>query len=154
LDIDLLIFLAKREQNLNFVLIGPEESCFKNSALHQLPNVFFLGNKSPESLPAYIHHFDICINPQIVNDLTEANYPRKIDEYLAVGKPIIATKTPTMEIFKDVVYLADEKESFLTFIKQALSENTFEKTIQRQKEALKHTWENCIQLFWKSIQTS
>jgi glycosyltransferase involved in cell wall biosynthesis len=154
LDIDLLIFLAKREQNLNFVLIGPEESCFKNSALHQLPNVFFLGNKSPESLPAYIHHFDICINPQIVNDLTEANYPRKIDEYLAVGKPIVATKTPTMEIFNEVVYLAHEKENFLTFIKQALAENSIEKTVLRQKEALKHTWENCIQLFWKSIQTS
>jgi teichuronic acid biosynthesis glycosyltransferase TuaH len=154
LDIDLLIFLAKREQNLNFVLIGPEESCFKNSLLHQLPNVYFLGNKSPESLPAYIHHFDICINPQIVNDLTEANYPRKIDEYLAVGKPIVATKTPTMAIFEEVVYLAHEKENFLTFIHQALAENSIEKTVLRQKEALKHTWENCIQLFWKSIQTS
>jgi hypothetical protein len=59
-----------------------------------------------------------------------------------------------MAIFEEVVYLAHEKENFLTFIHQALAENSIEKTVLRQKEALKHTWENCIQLFWKSIQTS
>lgn len=153
LDIDLLTFLAEKEKDIHFVLIGPEENCFKSSKLHQLSNVHFLGNKSPEELPNYIQHFDICINPQIINELTEANYPRKIDEYLAAGKPIVATKTPTMEIFKEVVYLAKEKENFLSALKTAKSENSIEKIIQRQKTALNHTWENCISNFWLSIQT-
>ena len=148
LDIDLIYFLAQKEKNWNFVLIGPEENCFKTSKLHELPNVHFLGNKAPEILPQYIQHFDICINPQIINELTEANYPRKIDEYLAVGKPIVATKTPTMQIFEDVVYLAENKQLFLDFLRKAFAENTVDKIIERQQIALAHTWENCINKFW------
>jgi hypothetical protein len=37
---------------------------------------------------------------QLSNNLTIGNYPRKIDEYLAMGKPIVATSTKTMQMFK------------------------------------------------------
>lgn len=43
-------------------------------------------------------HFDVCMNPQLVNEITIGNYPRKVDEYLALGKPVIATKTLTMDL--------------------------------------------------------
>ena len=105
LDIDLIEKIALSHPEWNIVLIGPEEENFKKSILHNLENCFFLGNKTPESLPDYIYFFDVCINPQIVNDLTIANYPRKIDEYLAMGKPVIATNTPTMEIFSKHSFL-------------------------------------------------
>jgi hypothetical protein len=34
-----------------------------------------------------------------LNETTKGNYPRKIDEYLAMGKPV-ATKTIAMDILK------------------------------------------------------
>ncbi len=58
--------------------------------------------KKPEQTAAYIHHFTICINPQLVNPLTIGNYPRKIDEYLASGKPVVATATQAMEMFREL----------------------------------------------------
>ncbi len=40
----------------------------------------FSGSKNPLLLPEYIHAFDICLNPQVVSQVTIGNYPRKIDE--------------------------------------------------------------------------
>ena len=59
-----------------------------------MDNVHFLGAKKTDELASYMEHFDVCINPQVVNDLTIGNYPRKIDEYLAMGKAVVATDTP------------------------------------------------------------
>jgi glycosyltransferase involved in cell wall biosynthesis len=70
----------------------------------------FLGAQDVNRLPEYIKAFDVCINPQLLNETTKRNYPRKIDEYLAMGKPVVATKTIAMGYFKDWVYLAETKE--------------------------------------------
>ncbi len=151
LDIALIQHIAKTRLDWNIVLIGPEEEDFKKSDLHNLPNVHFLGNKSPEDLPLYIQHFDICINPQIVNDLTLSNYPRKIDEYLAMGKPVVATDTPTMEIFKDCVYLAKSKQMFVELIEVAINENSAEFIKMRKDLANSHSWEECINKLWDAF---
>ena len=54
---------------------------------------------------------DVCINPQKVNPITDGNYPLKIDEYLAMGKPVVATRTHTMEdVFASHTHLASSIE--------------------------------------------
>ena len=123
LDITLLEYLANEKPQWNIVLIGPEDKTFEASALHGIPNVHFLGNKKPESLPGYIKAFNVAINPQLVNETTIGNYPRKIDEYLAMGKPIVATKTPFMDYFKSHTYLCSNKKEFVDLIEFALREN-------------------------------
>src|SRR5690606_36107128 len=100
LDIGLQVFLAKSRPEWNFVFVGGEDAAFQNSKLHTLANVYFLGQKDPSLTPAYVSYFDVCINPQLVNDITNDNYPLKIDEYLAMGKPVVATETNVMrEVF-------------------------------------------------------
>ena len=79
LDIKLLEELASLHAHWNFVFVGPEDDSFIKSKLHQLTNVFFIGSKRPEELPSYVHSFDVCINPQLINEMTVCNYPRKID---------------------------------------------------------------------------
>ena len=152
LDIDLIEKIALSHPEWNIVLIGPEEENFKKSNLHNLENCFFLGNKTPESLPDYIYFFDVCINPQIVNDLTIANYPRKIDEYLAMGKPVIATYTPTMEIFSKHSFLAHSSHEFIRMIELALNDDDVLIQNERKQFAQSHSWENCINNFWVAIE--
>ncbi|MEC3879892.1 glycosyltransferase [Parapedobacter sp. 10938] len=121
LDIPLLVFLAKSRPELNLVLVGSEDEAFRDSELHLLPNVHFLGKKDTELAPAYIQHFDVCINPQHINEITNDNYPLKIDEYLAMGRPVVATETNVMrEIFSSVTYLAKDHVGFLEKITEAL----------------------------------
>jgi glycosyltransferase involved in cell wall biosynthesis len=131
LDIQVLIHIAKSLPELSLVLIGPEDENFKNSELHQLKNVYFLGNKPENEVPVYVNHFDVAINPQELNETTIGNYPRKIDEYLALGKPVVATKTLAMSVFNDYTYLAENKEEYVKNILTALDENSAEKEKMR-----------------------
>lgn len=141
LDISLLEHIAKSLPEFNIVLVGPEDEEFKNSVLHHLPNVFFLGAKEPHELPAYVHEFDVCINPQLLNEMTIGNYPRKIDEYLAAGKPVVATKTEAMMYFKDVVYLGETQMDYISQIELAyLESDNQEKKDARVEMAKNHTW--------------
>jgi glycosyltransferase involved in cell wall biosynthesis len=151
LDIEILQLIAKSNPEWQLVLIGPEDDTFIESELHQQKNVHFLGAKPPEQLADYINAFDICINPQILNELTIGNYPRKVDEYLSIGKPVVATKTVAMEIFEEVVSLARSKEEYPELITKILNEETQEKKIKRKAFAATHTWENSVNEIYKAI---
>jgi glycosyltransferase involved in cell wall biosynthesis len=144
LDAEILIHIAEQRPDWSVVLVGPEDDAFRHSRLHQIPNVHFLGTKKPEELPAYIYSFDVCLNPQVVNETTIGNYPLKIDEYLAMGKPIVATRTEGMKIFEDSVYLAGSKEAYVQLIEQALREDTAGKPAERRAIAVSHSWEQMV----------
>lgn len=144
LDLTLLENMAKKKTEWSFVYVGPEDEKFQNSELHQLTNVHFLGPKSPDQLGTYIKGFDVCINPQYLNPITIGNYPRKIDEYLALGKPTVATKTEAMMDFQDYVYLAENEAQFVTGIQYLLETDNTEMQQRRINFALSHSWENCV----------
>jgi glycosyltransferase involved in cell wall biosynthesis len=152
LDLDLLHHIAVTKPAWNIILVGPEDNEFISSNLHKLPNVTFTGSRSFDQLPAYINAFDVCLNPQLLNEVTIGNYPRKIDEYLAVGKPTVATKTDAMSVFSEHVYLAQSKEDYVNLIEQALAENTAKKELERRIFASSHTWENSVAEIYKAIE--
>lgn len=151
LDIEVLVYIAEQRPDWSVVLIGPQDEAFKGSKLHKIPNVYFLGSKPMEALPSYLNHFDVALNPQKLNEVTIGNYPRKIDEYLAMGKPTVATLTKAMEVFKDYTYLAESKEDYLRLVEQALQENSAEKEQARTVFAKSHTWENNVKEIYNSM---
>jgi glycosyltransferase involved in cell wall biosynthesis len=142
LDINLIAHVAQARPDWSIVLVGPEDEAFQASRLHELRNVVFLGSKPPESLPAYVKAFDVCINPQAINPVTIGNYPRKIDEYLAMGKPTVATRTQAMEVFAEYTYLAEKPTDYVELIRLALEEDDASKQQARKKFAASHSWEN------------
>jgi teichuronic acid biosynthesis glycosyltransferase TuaH len=152
LDIEIITHIAQARPDWNVVLVGPEDQVFKQSVLHQLANVHFMGNKPLEMVPAYIKYFDVCVNPQVVNDVTVGNYPLKIDEYLALGKPVVATQTQTMEYFRPHVYLASSKEEYVTLIEQALQEDCLELSQMRKDFVAAHSWDNNVKKILDAIQ--
>jgi len=151
LDIGLLLTIARQRPGWSLVLIGPQDEVFERSELHQLPNVHFLGGKRPEELAAYLRHGDVCINPQVVNDATVGNYPLKIDEYLAMGKPVVATHTRTMELFADHVYLASGPEQWLTRLDEALAQAGPSTAAARMAFARSHTWAASVQALYQAL---
>ncbi len=151
LDIELLTHIAKQKPAWSIVLIGPEDEAFKKSVLHNMPNVFFLGLKNGNDLPNYLARFDVAINPQLLNETTIGNYPRKIDEYLAMGKATVATETKAMSIFEPYTYLGKTKEDYITLIQKAIDEDSTEKQNERMQFARSHTWENSVAEIYKAI---
>jgi teichuronic acid biosynthesis glycosyltransferase TuaH len=151
LDENILMLIAQAHPEWNIVLVGPQDDFFTNSKLHQIPNVHFLGRKSMEELSAYVNSFDICINPQLQNQITKGNYPLKIDEYLAMGKPVVATRTKAMKLFETHTYLADKPEEYVSLIEKALAENNNAKQKERIEFAQSHSWENSMTELYKAM---
>jgi teichuronic acid biosynthesis glycosyltransferase TuaH len=154
LDPAIIAAMAKAQPSWNIVMVGPEDETWRQSSLHQLPNVHFLGGRPFALLSAYVKAFDVCINPQFRNEITKGNYPLKIDEYLAMGKPTVATRTVAMKIFEDHVYLAEKPEEYEGLVKQALAENDPAKEAERIRFARTHSWENCIAALATAVKST
>ena len=145
LNISLIQHIAESHKEWNIVLAGPQDKDFEESVLHSISNIFFLGAKKPCELPAYVRHFDVCMNPQLLNQMTIGNYPRKIDEYLAAGKPVVATDTEAMRYFEEVTYLCKTPKDYVEKISLALEESKDpQKNQQRMAFAAGHTWEASV----------
>jgi len=153
LDISVLEHIAESRPMWSVLLVGPEDEIFTASSLHLYKNVYFLGNKTGNELPSYLNQFDVAINPQVLSPVTIGNYPRKIDEYLAMGKPTVATKTEAMSVFADYTYLAENQEEYITFIEKALREDNDQMRQERKDFASGHTWENNVLEIFKAIET-
>ena len=148
IDTAILAHIAENCPRCSIVLVGPVDPLFKKEALDRYKNIYFLGPRPPASLAGYINQFDICINPQIVNDITRGNYPRKADEYLAMGKPLVATATEGMKMFAPWCFLCLTKEEYADRINNIINhpETTNSNAIKqgRKQFALQHTWEESI----------
>ena len=151
LDIELLLTIARQRPQWSLVLVGPEDEAFAASALHALPNVYFLGQKSPDELAAYLHYCDVCINPQLINEITMGNYPLKIDEYLAMGKPTVATATRGMDMFAPHAYLAHAPADWVALLGRALYEAGPSTAADRIAFAHGHTWAASTQALYQAL---
>ena len=152
LDADLLFELAKSKPNYSFVMIGGEDKVFASHALHSLSNVHFVGSIPKKRVPEFMNALDVCLNPQLVKEITIVNYPRQADEYPDMGKPVIATTTKTMELFKDHVYLCSSLNEYKEAVETALADNNEENKCRRIAFARSHSWENNVHAIYKQIQ--
>lgn len=144
--------IAQARPQFQIVLVGPEDEYFSKSELHSLSNVHFLGKKPIPELPSYSAFFDVCINPQLVNSITMGNYPLKVDEYLAMGKAVVATRTDALGIFGDNVYIADKPADYPALLDKALSEDNPALREKRIAMAHTHTWENSVGAIYSAIE--
>ena len=153
LNLDMMIEMAKVKPHWSFVMVGPEDEDFKKSELHDLPNVYFLGKKHTQDVPAYIEHFNVCLNPQILNEITMGNFPLKVVEYLALGKPVVATATNTMnEIFSNHTFLAEDTDSYIKQIEKALVEDRPALQEERKEFAKSFSWEKVAGILLSCIE--
>ena len=63
--------------------------------------VCYLGPRRLEDLVSEIESCDIGVIPNHRNEFTEINTPTRIFEYLALGKPVIAPRTPGIQDYFD-----------------------------------------------------
>lgn len=152
LDIEIIESVAKARKDWSIVLVGPEDEDFKKSELHKLSNVYFLGSKDESELASYLSAFDVAINPQKVSPVTIGNYPRKIDEYLAMGKPTVAAKTDAMSYFDKVVALSENIDEWIKAVDNELRTNTTFKENERIAFAQSHTWKNSVDKIYRSVE--
>lgn len=110
-DIGLIRYAALQRPQYEFCLIGGHSEDIYDQ-LKGLNNVHLLGSKNYSALPQYLSYFDVTLIPFKMNDLIRSTNPIKVYEYLAGGKPVVATDI--LEIEKmPFVYLSKNKEEFI-----------------------------------------
>ena len=94
-DWELLKVVVQKNPEFNFVFIG----CYfqlKKFPLKNFKNVFYLGLKPYQELPAYLHHFDVGLIPFLQTEMTKGCNPIKLYEYYAAGVQVLGTPLPEL----------------------------------------------------------
>lgn len=139
-DIELIEWLARSRPAWSFLLVG--HASVDVSHLASLPNVRLVGPQSYESLPEWAKAFNVAIIPYRLNQQVRNANPLKLREYLATGKPVVSVATPEIDRFRELVFVADDKESFLAGIEHALLNDTVELRDQRMSVVQSMSWEH------------
>jgi UDP-galactopyranose mutase len=90
LDLELLAALADARPAYQFVMIGPVVK-IDEASLPRRPNLYYLGGKQYDELPAYLAGWDAAMMPFALNEATRFISPTKTLEYLAAGRPVVST---------------------------------------------------------------
>ncbi len=117
LDLALLRRVASARPSWSFVLIGKvqnERQTLKGRNCH------FLGPVAYQDLPAYAQWFDVAILPYKMNEFTESMNPLQLKEYLAAGKPVVATPIPAVMEWAQYVHVAGTPDEFVRAIESCL----------------------------------
>lgn len=95
-DFDLMTDVASGLPDHEFVFVGPVDPRSRQDAdrLESLANVSFIGELPSDDMPSVVASFDVGVVPFVIDDMTRGVSPLKMYEYLAGGKPVVATPLP------------------------------------------------------------
>ena len=139
INCDLVEAMVRLRPEWSWVFVGPCQVPLKG--LKELPNAHFIGQQPHRSLVNYIHEFDVCIIPYLLNNYTATVFPTKLNEYLAVGKPVVSTNLPAVCDFNEqhkILTISDEQpENFLRAVESALTQGG-RALVERRRSAARH----------------
>ena len=139
-DVNLIQSVATRLTSGCIALVGPTAlSTDDRARLTATGKVFLTGPVPYQRIPEYMRAFDVCITPHRVTPFTESLNPIKLWEYLAAGKPIVATDVAGFRDYPELVSIARDADEFLQATRAATDENP-DKVRARRAEARRHSW--------------
>ena len=147
-DLELFSNIVKYNKNYSFVLIGAEDGdkFDEEKILNQYKNVFILGKKHHSELPNYISKFDCGIIPYKINKFTDTVYPSKLNELLAMSKPIVSTNFYEISYFNkensNLIGVAKNLSQFNVLLKKYVNEKKTRVVSIRVKTAQSNSWKN------------
>lgn len=154
LDYDLLLNLARRNPNWNFVIWGPilekekinREAWNKMQKLFSLPNVKTGKSRDKKEIPGIISQFDIGMIPyDISQNFNKFCYPMKLFEYFYMGIPVLSTPIEELFYFKDLVFIGKDYVEWQKGIEEILSNPWPASKKAKQKQlANKNSWKEKI----------
>ncbi len=141
-DQKLLADVARRLPSVSFALVGPAQTDV--SALAVCQNIHLLGARPHAEVPRYLKGFDVGLVPYRLHDYTAHVYPTKLNEYLAMGMPVVATDLPEIRRFNqdhdDVVMVARDAERFADAITKSLANRDPGEVQRRIDVAKSNSW--------------
>ncbi len=122
-DSSLLLSVARRMPDVNFVIVG--DVCVSGvRRAGKLKNLHLIGPRPYEVVPAYLQHADVGLLPFDVSgqpDLVLSTDPLKLYQYLASGLGVVATPVPAAAAIPAGVVISSQRaEDFELAIRRQL----------------------------------
>ena len=119
-------------------------------------NIILVKWQPYEDVPKYIAAADICLLPAYVNDVMKYIVPIKIYEYMAMGKPVIATKLyGLVKEFREnngILYV-DNSEGVLSKVKELMESGNLGQEGEKALEFVeKNDWDSITMEFEECLQ--
>jgi GT2 family glycosyltransferase len=149
-DLDLLRSLAEQHPEWSIVLVG---DVFVNDlhTLDSLDNVHLMGRKPYDDMPLYLYHFDVCVIPFLLNEVTHSVDPVKFYEFMSAGKAVVAVPLAELEIYREYLYFAETPAEFAHQIEAALEENDISLAERRRELAAGNQWTDRYAMVHRAI---
>ena len=145
-DQELIAATASRLPEASFALVGPPQTDV--SALERCGNITLFGQRPHAELPGYVKHFDVGIVPYRLTDYTTNVYPTKLNEYLVMGIPVVATDLPEIRRFNadhgDIVAVAAGADAFASAVRAAFDKAPASEVARRVAAAHANSWQSRI----------
>ena len=157
LNLELLCDLVRRHPNWSIVLVGPVGYLGSRADVYRrlcgMPNVYALGPKPLQLLPAYVQHMDVCMLCYRLDDYTKYIYPAKLHEYLASGRPVVGSPIQALQEFRDVISIATTPAEWSRAIEGALVSDHSDESRRklRQSVAAEYDWNQLVARIAESL---
>lgn len=148
--VETLAEAARQLPHLTFAFVGgaPKDLEMFRARHEQIPNILIIGHVAHEDVPRWQRAADILVLPNTAQAEISAHYtsPMKLFEYLASGRPIVASDLPSIrEVLPETVgYFAkpDNPQSFADVLRSAYADPArFERAHAARQLGLTYSWD-------------
>lgn len=146
-DIDTLEHAVVKLPEYDFHITGNLRNLKIKQRLDKYSNVSFFPPVKPNEVPALLATYDVGIIPYIANELNKNIYPLKINEYLAVGVPVVMTAFADLPDFYDIISVADSSDEFVKLLQKEITEDSDRSIKSRIDFASKNSWDSKAEEF-------
>jgi hypothetical protein len=151
-DIDTVEYAVSKLPDFDFEFTGDMRNQALKSRLQKFSNVQFFDPIKPNDVPELLATYDVGIIPYIVNEVNKNIYPLKINEFLAVGVPVVMTPFANLPDFEGLVSVSTDKDDFVKKIIIETSDDTPKSIKKRIEFASGNSWEARTESFGNIIE--
>jgi glycosyltransferase involved in cell wall biosynthesis len=151
-DIDTVEYAVSKLPDFDFEFTGDMRNQALKSRLQKFSNVQFFDPIKPNDVPELLATYDVGIIPYIVNEVNKNIYPLKINEFLAVGVPVVMTPFADLPDFEGLVSVSTDKDDFVKKIIIETSDDTPKSIKKRIEFASGNSWEARTESFGNIIE--
>ena len=146
--IETIIESAKSLDDIHFYFVGISEIDFKEREVELSGNIHALGRKSHTDAKLFQSASDVLIVTGTKHDKYSYHHtsPMKLFEYMSARRPIVASKTPAIELVVDeskvFFHEPDDIDSFEEAVRSAFEEDASKKIQNAFEYAKEISWDN------------
>jgi GT2 family glycosyltransferase len=139
-DAELVAAVARLRPDWTFLIVGPSSPDGRRPLEH-LTNVVLHDPVPFADVPAILRACDACLIPYRLGGLIDYVHPKKCYEYLALGKPVVATPLPALTRLRAPLHLAAGAPAFVQAVERALHTSHCPVAAARRRAvAVRNSW--------------